>query len=215
LGIRITRGQIKLFADPMQSDIIIASPVGLATKLAEDAAAAAEAAAEEGGGKGGRKGGGGRGAAAAAGGVRSAGGAADFLSSIEICVVERADVMLMQNWQHVVTGQHLRGWSGVVVVVGGGMREGGGSIEKALLMQKGGLMLMQLWQHVEQPRDARNLDACHQVCGTGTACAKCLSNVPCLSACMSLWMYVTQCPRCWLTSSRCLYVCLPFLLRSA
>lgn len=96
LGIRITRGQIKLFADPMQSDIIIASPVGLATKLAEDAAAAAEAAGGEGRGK---KGGGGGPAAG-----NSSSRAADFLSSIEVCVIERADVMLMQNWQHVVTG---------------------------------------------------------------------------------------------------------------
>jgi U3 small nucleolar RNA-associated protein 25 len=98
LGIRITRGQIKLFADPMQSDIIVASPVGLATKLAEDAAAAADADEARGGGKKGGKG-------PAAGSSRSSSsGAADFLSSIEVCVMERADVMLMQNWQHVVTG---------------------------------------------------------------------------------------------------------------
>jgi len=103
LGIRITRGQIKLFADPMQSDIIVASPVGLATKLAEDAAAAAAAAA--GGSNDGRgKKGGGKGAAAG-GGSSSSSGAADLLSSIEVCVIERADVMLMQNWQHVVTGE--------------------------------------------------------------------------------------------------------------
>jgi uncharacterized membrane protein YgcG len=109
LGIRITRGQIKLFADFLQSDIIIASPVALATKLAEDAAAAAErAAAGSSRGPGSRgRGRGGRHAAAAATGAGGSGGGgeADFLSSIEVCVVERADVMLMQNWQHVVTGE--------------------------------------------------------------------------------------------------------------
>jgi U3 small nucleolar RNA-associated protein 25 len=104
LGIRITRGQIKLFADFLQSDIIVASPVALATKLAEDAAAAAERAAA-GSSKGRGKGKGGQAATAAAGGAAAAGGEADFLSSIEVCVVERADVMLMQNWQHVVTGE--------------------------------------------------------------------------------------------------------------
>ncbi|WIA34691.1 hypothetical protein OEZ86_013004 [Tetradesmus obliquus] len=107
LGIRITRGQIKLFADFLQSDIIVASPVALATKLAEDAAAAAERAAAGSsrgpGGRGKGKGGHGAAAAAAAGGASGAAGEADFLSSIEVCVVERADVMLMQNWQHVVT----------------------------------------------------------------------------------------------------------------
>lgn len=65
------RGAVKLYCDFMQSDIIVASPIALATKLSEEA--------EE-------------------------GGPADFLSSIEVVVVDRADVLLMQNWAHVVTG---------------------------------------------------------------------------------------------------------------
>eukprot|EP00198_Chlamydomonas_reinhardtii_P002817 XP_001692153.1 predicted protein [Chlamydomonas reinhardtii] len=36
LGIKVTKGAVKLFADLYQSDIIVASPVALATKLAED-----------------------------------------------------------------------------------------------------------------------------------------------------------------------------------
>ena len=63
---------MKLYSDFLQSDIVVASPIALATKLAEESD-------EE-------------------------GGLADFLSSIEMAIVDRADVQLMQNWAHVVTG---------------------------------------------------------------------------------------------------------------
>ena len=65
---------MKLYSDFLQSDIIVASPIALATKLSDEV--------EE-------------------------GGPADFLSSIEIAIVDRADVQLMQNWAHVVTGAKL------------------------------------------------------------------------------------------------------------
>lgn len=68
------RGAVKLYSDFLQSDIVVASPIALATKLSD------EQKEEE-------------------------GGPADFLSSIEIAVVDRADVLLMQNWAHVVTGR--------------------------------------------------------------------------------------------------------------
>ncbi|PRW59313.1 U3 small nucleolar RNA-associated 25 [Chlorella sorokiniana] len=70
LGIKLTRGAVKLFADFFDSDIIVASPLALATRLAE---------------------------------MAGDDSAADFLSSVEILVAERADVLLMQNWAHVVT----------------------------------------------------------------------------------------------------------------
>ena len=139
-GIRITRGQVKLFADLLTSDIIIASPLAVATKLAEDAAAARAAGGGGGGGgrggRGGRKGAGGRGgghagrkgevgAAGGAGAAAEAGNEADFLSSIEICVLERADVMMMQNWQHVVTGEEGGGGEKGRERRGGGKGRGG------------------------------------------------------------------------------------------
>lgn len=71
MDVPVCRGAVKLYSDFMQSDVIVASPIALATKLSEEA--------EE-------------------------GGPADFLSSIEIAIVDRADVLLMQNWAHVVTG---------------------------------------------------------------------------------------------------------------
>ena len=75
IGVRLTRGAVRLYSDFYQSDVLVASPLGLATALEE-----------------GRRGEGGA-------------GAGDFLSSVEVVVVERADVMQMQNWAHVVTGE--------------------------------------------------------------------------------------------------------------
>ncbi|CAH7683042.1 hypothetical protein PPACK8108_LOCUS16291 [Phakopsora pachyrhizi] len=64
LGIKINRKEFKLYSELYQSDLIVASPVGL-RKLIE----------KEGNG--------------------------DFLSSIEVVVVDQMDVMIMQNWDHV------------------------------------------------------------------------------------------------------------------
>jgi U3 small nucleolar RNA-associated protein 25 len=111
MGIKITRGQIKLFSDLLSSDVVVASPVAIATKLAEERAAVAAGAGGGGGGRGGSRGrgsgrgDGGRGRGGKDGSAAKDGGEADFLSSIEVLVVERADVMLMQNFDHVVTGE--------------------------------------------------------------------------------------------------------------
>lgn len=67
---------MRLFSDFYDADVIVASPIGLAALLAEQK------------------------------GTDASTGAADFLSSIEICIVDRADVLLMQNWAHVRTGLH-------------------------------------------------------------------------------------------------------------
>lgn len=70
LGVRLMRGTVKLYADFHTADVIVASPLALATKLTDPAD---------------REG-------------------ADFLSSLELVVMDRADVVLMQNWEHAVTG---------------------------------------------------------------------------------------------------------------
>ena len=71
LGIKLTRGAARLYSDFYQSDVLVLSPLALATKLSDS--------------------------------EKEGAGAADFLSSIEILVMERADVMQMQNWAHVNT----------------------------------------------------------------------------------------------------------------
>ncbi|DBA80702.1 TPA: hypothetical protein ACH3X1_007943 [Trebouxia sp. C0004] len=70
IGMKITRGSVRLYSDFYESDIIVASPLALATKLIED---------------------------------EEEGGAADFLSSIEVLLVNRLDVLHMQNWAHMTT----------------------------------------------------------------------------------------------------------------
>ena len=74
-----TRGAVRLYSDFYQSDIIVASPLGLATRFGEAPAEGGDA-------------------------EDSGSGPADFLSSVEVAVVARADVMTMQNWAHVKLG---------------------------------------------------------------------------------------------------------------
>ncbi|PWA70846.1 nucleolar protein [Artemisia annua] len=71
VGIKFTKKTIKLYSDFYTSDVIVASPLGLITKIGE-----AEADKEK---------------------------DVDYLSSIEVLIVDHADVITMQNWSHVNT----------------------------------------------------------------------------------------------------------------
>uniref|UniRef100_A0A7C8YSV0 U3 small nucleolar RNA-associated protein 25 n=1 Tax=Opuntia streptacantha TaxID=393608 RepID=A0A7C8YSV0_OPUST len=71
VGIKFTRKSIRLYSDFYSSDIIVASPLGLITKIGE-----AEKNKEK---------------------------DVDYLSSIEILLIDHADVIAMQNWSHVNT----------------------------------------------------------------------------------------------------------------
>ncbi|XP_057508744.1 protein NUCLEOLAR FACTOR 1 isoform X2 [Actinidia eriantha] len=71
IGIKFTRRSIKLYGDFYSSDMIVASPLGLITKIAES-----EVEKEK---------------------------DVDYLSSIEVLIIDHADVIAMQNWSHVDT----------------------------------------------------------------------------------------------------------------
>ncbi|KVI01455.1 Digestive organ expansion factor, predicted [Cynara cardunculus var. scolymus] len=71
IGIKFTKKTIKLYSDFYTSDMIVASPLGLITKIGE-----AEVEKEK---------------------------DVDYLSSIEVLIVDHADVIAMQNWSHVNT----------------------------------------------------------------------------------------------------------------
>ncbi|KAJ0984163.1 hypothetical protein J5N97_002519 [Dioscorea zingiberensis] len=71
VGIKFTKKSIKLYSDFYSSDVILASPLGLVTKIGE-----AEIEKDK---------------------------DVDYLSSIEVLIVDHADVIAMQNWSHVNT----------------------------------------------------------------------------------------------------------------
>ncbi|PHT50697.1 hypothetical protein CQW23_10444 [Capsicum baccatum] len=71
IGIKFTRRSIRLYGDFYSSDMIVASPLGLVTKIGE-----AELYKDKN---------------------------VDYMSSIEVLIVDHADVILMQNWSHVNT----------------------------------------------------------------------------------------------------------------
>lgn len=68
LGISLSARQIKLFSPFYESDLIVASPLGLRRVMGGEGEASREI---------------------------------DFLSSIEVVIVDEADLLLQQNWQHV------------------------------------------------------------------------------------------------------------------
>ncbi|KAL0337145.1 UNVERIFIED_CONTAM: Digestive organ expansion factor [Sesamum calycinum] len=71
IGVKFTNKAIKLYGDFYTSDMIVASPLGLITKIGE---AQVEKDKD-----------------------------VDYLSSIEVLIIDHSDIMLMQNWSHVNT----------------------------------------------------------------------------------------------------------------
>lgn len=81
IGLKLTKKSLKFFTDFYDSDIIIASPLGLKTILTPHEQDAIKANDDE---------------------QVPESGDRDFLSSVEIIVLDQADIFLMQNWEHVL-----------------------------------------------------------------------------------------------------------------
>lgn len=79
IGLKFTKKSIRFFADFYDSDIIIASPLGLKTIISPDEQQVVKIDSEN---------------------IEV--GDRDFLSSLELVILDQADVFLMQNWQHVL-----------------------------------------------------------------------------------------------------------------
>jgi U3 small nucleolar RNA-associated protein 25 len=96
LGLKFTRKSMKIFSDFYSADVIIASPLGLRLVIdGEKEDAKTKQYRKKHGGQTKK---------------REREGDSDFLSSIDILVVDGADTLLMQNWEHLeyVLG-HLNG----------------------------------------------------------------------------------------------------------
>ena len=83
IGLKLTKKSVKFFADFYDSDIIIASPLGLKTLISPN-----EQGTDDGSSQNREQ--------------MSHNGDRDFLSSIEIVLLDQAEIFLMQNWEHVI-----------------------------------------------------------------------------------------------------------------
>lgn len=81
VGLKLTKKSVKFFTDFYDSDIIIASPLGLKTIISPEEQQILTSCNDE---------------------QLPETGDNDFLSSIEIVVLDQADIFLMQNWEHVL-----------------------------------------------------------------------------------------------------------------
>lgn len=69
IGLKVTKSSLKLYADFYQSDIILASPLGLRYIMGSTTRTDIQS---------------------------------DFLTSVEVLILDKADIFMMQNWEHIL-----------------------------------------------------------------------------------------------------------------